>query len=458
MGLEPLMRRALITGDPLLIEQGEKGLEYIDRFTRPQGAENWEVPLACPNLRASALATRCYLCGYLLTGKEHYLEKARFWATTGLPFIYMWNADDRPIMRYASISVMGTSLHTGTWFGKPVQWVGLAYADALVELAAHDGGFPWRKVAEGILTCAMQMQKTEADECKHVGFYPDAYNTVEGKEAYHWCLAPTLIADVSAALRGPDPRVSTTIARTGDHRLHITSPGTITEAAFEGDTLRFTATYLPGSEHEVLISAVGGADEVLVDGSPVASGDKTGWEVVPPGLLRVHVRHQAAETRVEVRGCRVTELPAMMSVGAFRNGDFEQGLMGWAPSDMQAALLSDDAHSGDRALLLDARDLNAEIQCPSAPILVAEGRTYELVSWVKQLAGEGKYKVTIDWLGVGGHLSYDNDWQGTDRPSTYAQHGGRFTAPSGAKAAVIILGVQPGAACLFDDISLIPAD
>ncbi|MBM3474998.1 MAG: hypothetical protein FJX75_17185, partial [Armatimonadetes bacterium] len=215
MGLEPLMRRALITGDPFLISQGEKGLAYIDRFTRPQGAENWEVPLACPNLRAAALATRCYLYGYLLTGKEHYLEKARFWATTGLPFIYMWNADDRPIMRYASISVMGTTLHTSTWFGKPVQWVGLVYADALAELAAHDDTFPWRKVAEGILTCAAQMQKTEADPCGHVGFYPDAYDVVAGKEAYHWCLSPLLIAQVADALRGPDPRVSTTVVGAG---------------------------------------------------------------------------------------------------------------------------------------------------------------------------------------------------------------------------------------------------
>jgi hypothetical protein len=469
MGLEPLMRRALITGDPFLISQGEKGLAYIDRFTRPQGAENWEVPLACPNLRAAALATRCYLYGYLLTGKEHYLLKARFWATTGLPFIYMWNADDRPIMRYASISVMGTSLYTGTWFGKPVQWVGLVYAEALTELAAHDDSFPWRKVAEGILTCAAQMQKTEADPCGHVGFYPDGYDVVAGKEAYHWCLAPTLIADVFAALHGPDPRVSTAIVQTGNQRVHITAPGSVVGPAFEGGTLRFTSSYVAGSTHEVLISPVGGVDGVLIDGATLGGirghdpdsmrpnrvmSPDSGWEVVPPGLLRIPVTHKAAETKVEVRGLRLTEFPATMSMGAIGNGDFEQGLAGWAPSPAERASESADARGGKHALLLDARGFDGEVQCPSAPMAVAEGQTYELTAWVKHIAGEGKYKVTIDWLGVGGHLAYANDWMGTNRPAAYTQHGGRFTAPPGAKAAVIILGVHPGAACLFDDISL----
>jgi hypothetical protein len=85
---------------------------------------------------------------------------------------------------------------------------------------------------------------------------------------------------------------------------------------------------------------------------------------------------------------------------------------------------------------------------------VEAGRTYELTSWVKQTAGDGRYKVTIDWLGAGGHLAYDNDWLGTNRPAAFSPHGGRFTAPPGAQAAVIILGVQPGARCVFDSIAL----
>jgi hypothetical protein len=221
----------------------------------------------------------------------------------------------------------------------------------------------------------------------------------------------------------------------------------------EAGALRFTSSYLAGSTHEVLISPAGGVDEVLIDGATLAEG-KAGWEVVPPGLLRIPVTHKAAETKVEVRGLRLTEFPVTMSVGVISNGDFEAGLQGWAPSPADRASTADDAHGGKHALLLDARGLNGEVQCPSAPMSVAEGQTYELTAWVKQIAGEASYKVTIDWLGVGGHLAYANDWTGTNRPAAYTQHGGRFTAPPGARAAVIILGVHPGAACLFDDISL----
>jgi hypothetical protein len=457
MGLEPLMRRALLTGDPFLIAQGEKGLACLDRFTRPQGAENWEVPLACPNLRASALATRCYLYGYLLTGKDGYLQKARYWATTGLPFIYLWSAPDRPIMRYASISVMGTTYHTHTWFGRPVQWVGLVYADALRELAAHDGSFPWRKVAEGIPIAAQQMQKTQADACGHVGFYPDAYSTLDGKEAYHWCLAPTGVAALQDALRGPDPKVSTTVLRAGDRTVHLAAPGEVTDAALDGDDLSLTCTYLAGSTHEVVVAHVAAVEAVLVDGKPLspslAEPEAPGYELSPP-LLRLRVRHEQPAARIEVRGCRLAEPAALVNPGAIPNGDFETGLTGWAPDPADRVRAVADSHGGASALELDAIGLASEVQCPSGPMTVEAGRTYELTSWVKQTAGDGRYKVTIDWLGAGGHLAYDNDWLGTNRPAAFSPHGGRFTAPPGAQAAVIILGVQPGARCVFDSIAL----
>jgi len=275
-----------------------------------------------------------------------------------------------------------------------------------------------------------------------------------GREAYHWCLAPTLIAEVSDALTDCDPKASTTILRLGRQRLHLTAPGSLAGATFEADTLRCATRYLPGGEYQVLVSPLAAVEAVLVDGAPLDRGD---FEVVPPGLLRIRVRQAGDEAQLEVRGCRFTQLAAALNLAGIANGGFEEGLQGWAPSDPGAVSPSTDAHSGENALLLDARGLTREVQCPSTPIAVQEGKSYELVSWVKQLAGEGKYKVTIDWLGLGGHLSYANDWQGADRPAAYARHGGRFTAPAGAKAVVIILGVHPGTACLFDDVALDPA-
>jgi hypothetical protein len=179
---------------------------------------------------------------------------------------------------------------------------------------------------------------------------------------------------------------------------------------------------------------------------------------VAPGLLRLSVRQTGDAAQVEVRGLRLGERAPALSAEGLLNGGFERGLEGWAPPDPQAARLSDESHGGASALLLDGRGLTAEVQCPSLPVRVEAGRAYELTAWVKQVAGDGQYKVTLDWLGAGGHLGYDNDWTGTDRPAAYSRHGGRFTAPPGAQAAVIILGVRPGTACLFDDLSLTPAD
>jgi len=459
MGLEPLMRAAYFTGDPLLVQHGEKGLAYLDRFVRPQGAENWEVPLACPNLRAAALSTRCYLYGYLLTGKDAYLARARYWAETGLPFIYLWNADDRPIMRYASISVMGTSLYTGTWFGNAVQWVGLVYADAIRELAPYDRSFPWEKVADGVLISAMQQQKTDASPCKHVGFYPDSYSPVKGDETYHWCLAPNAIGHLVNALHGLDARASATVLRVGDRTIHIVSPGRITNAAFGAGTLRFTSDHLAGLTHEIVLARVATAAEVAVDGVALPRSDlkaeaDLGWQQTPYGFLVLRIKPTSAQARIELRGCELMEPKAEVDLRAIANGGFEAGLLSWSPGPAERARIVADAHAGATALELDATGLADEVQCSSRPMLVTGGRTYELSAWVKQTAGDGIYKVTIDWSGAGGHLRYDNDWMGSSHPAQYTLHGGRFTAPADAQTATIILGVRAETRCLFDDVAL----
>jgi len=464
MGLEPLMRAALFTGDPLLVQAGEKGLAYLDRFSRPQGAENWEVPLACPNLRAAALATRCYLYGYELTGKPAYLDRARHWATTGLPFLYTWNAADRPVMLYASISVMGTSIYTGLWFGNAVQWVGLVYADAIRELAPYDTDFPWAKVADGVLISAMQQQKTDASPCKHVGFFPDSYSPVKGDETYHWCLAPTAIGLLAEALHGTAPAASATVLRVPDGRtVHVISPGRTTNASFDGGTLRFTSHYLSGGAHEIVIARVARADQVTVDGVVLPraeikpDGDPL-WQATAWGSLRLRIRSTGEAAQIELRGCELVPAQEAVKLGAIANGDFEQGLLHWGPSPPERVHIVADAHEGRQALELDGVGATSEVQCGSRPMRVTAGKTYELASRVKETAGDGSYKVTVDWCGPAGHIKYDNDWAGTDRPTEYTLQGGRFVAPAGAESALVILGVRAGTRCVFDDVSLTPID
>ena len=88
---------------------------------------------------------------------------------------------------------------------------------------------------------------------------------------------------------------------------------------------------------------------------------------------------------------------------------------------------------------------------------VQPNQVYLLSARVKQLAGEGGYKVTIDWVDAAHkHLRYDNDWRGNDHPKSYGNHGGVFVSPEKAAYAVVILGVSKGAAGLFDEIRLSP--
>jgi|GEM_PF-3176169 len=231
-------RNALMTGNPRSLSSGLKGLEFMNRFLVPTSAEYWEVPLVNPNLRAASLTVDSYLDAFLVTGKTEYLEKAKYWAYTGLPFLYVWNPSDRPAMRYGSISVMGTTFHTHTWFKRLVQWVGLVYAGSIQRLAEYDSSFPWRKIAEGILISAMYQQRTETgpegkpEDCEHTGFYPDSWDVELNKDTYHWCLSPRGIADVLFNHLGTNPRIKTKIISIGERKIYINSPVDIKSVDF----------------------------------------------------------------------------------------------------------------------------------------------------------------------------------------------------------------------------------
>ncbi|UCH35016.1 MAG: carbohydrate binding domain-containing protein, partial [Armatimonadota bacterium] len=149
------------------------------------------------------------------------------------------------------------------------------------------------------------------------------------------------------------------------------------------------------------------------------------------------------------------------------NGGFEQGAASWSfsgpyrqPSGPDAGLgaeiIATEARGGKQCLRIDTRGRDGEVNAHSDAFPVAPGAKYALSSAVRLIAPERSgFKVTIEWLDAEGkHLSYDNDWRGDASDHTWLQHGGDFTAPADAAQARIILGILPGAAMLFDDISL----
>lgn len=167
-----LLEHAWYTGNAESLAAGLKTLEFMKRFRTPRGAQTWEIPLHTPDILASAWLVHAYVRGYELTHKDEYLALARRWAASGLPFVYQWSC--QPIMAYATTPVLGATHWTApVWIGLPVQWCGLSYAYSLALLAPYDPAFDWRKVAEGILVAAEQMQYPDGPTA---GCLPDSFN------------------------------------------------------------------------------------------------------------------------------------------------------------------------------------------------------------------------------------------------------------------------------------------
>ncbi len=170
-----LLETARLTGDEAGLGAGLKTLAYMRHFRDPRGAQTWECPLHTPDILASAYLVNAYVLGYQLTGKAEYLERARAWAITGLPFVYQWSC--RPTMAYATTPVYGaTEWHAPNWIGLPVQWCGYDYAYALALLAPYEHSFDWKQVAWGILLAAEQMQFPDGP---YAGCEPDSFNLAD---------------------------------------------------------------------------------------------------------------------------------------------------------------------------------------------------------------------------------------------------------------------------------------
>jgi len=173
-----ILEAATMSADRDLIAQG---LALLDKQTVlyantvPRGAQTWEVPLHTPDILASAHLVKAYTLGYILSGKQEYLEQARYWAWTGVPFVYLANPTAGEVGPYATIAVLGaTNWQAPVWFGRPVQWCGLVYGSALHLLSQYDQEGPWATIAKGITATGLQMTWPTSDE-KRQGLLPDVF-------------------------------------------------------------------------------------------------------------------------------------------------------------------------------------------------------------------------------------------------------------------------------------------
>lgn len=186
-----LLQSAVVSGDSKLLEAGVARLRGLDKFvgTVPRGAQTWEVPLHTPDILASANLLRAYTLGYEITGDPHFLEQARYWAWTGVPFVYLVNPTEGAaggtagggtgslVGPYATIAVYGaTQWVAPNWMGLPVQWCGLVYADALYRFAKYDAAGPWQQIANGITASGIQQTWPRDLDPARQGLLPDSFN------------------------------------------------------------------------------------------------------------------------------------------------------------------------------------------------------------------------------------------------------------------------------------------
>ncbi|HXJ55933.1 MAG TPA: hypothetical protein VNU68_04635 [Verrucomicrobiae bacterium] len=260
-----LLEAGAFSGDREEIAQGIARLRALAKFrgSVPRGAQTWEIPLHTPDILASAHLVRAYALGYELTGEKEFLDQAIYWAWTGLPFVYLVNPTGQPVGPYSTIPVLGaTSWKAPVWFGRPVQWCGMVYADALYWLARQTPAGPWKKLADGITSAALQ-HTWRADDHQRVGLLPDFFELPSQTRAGP-AINPATVGSSAARLYAQGPLYDRrAFPRSG---MIVHAPGEVTDPAEEEQRVDFTVRGWPREPYLVLVNGVTNAPVVKIDG------------------------------------------------------------------------------------------------------------------------------------------------------------------------------------------------
>jgi len=336
-----LLRYARYTGDTHALAAGLKGLKYVDaHFRAPRGAEGWECPIHAPDILACAYAVGAYVEAYRATDDKRWLEEARYWARTGLPFLYLWDdAATRPThagpgMRYASIPVFGTTFFTHSWLGLPVQWCGLVYAYHLQHLALYDKSFDWSRVAAGITISGMYQQfGDEKPELK--GCYPDSWRLYTNVRNAPFINPEDIILN-RLVMAGYDPDPGTAILPVGGERIHLTTGARVEKAEVQGDRATVRLSYFPGEASFGFVANVAEPKSVKLNGAALSA--TADLQSVKDGYLYdrdqaalfFKITHAKQPAILEVAGlAHALPLPHQ----GLSSWDFSAGLQGWHPGN-----------------------------------------------------------------------------------------------------------------------------
>ncbi|MDR2115914.1 MAG: glycoside hydrolase family 127 protein [Planctomycetaceae bacterium] len=261
-----------VTGDGEFLAAAVKGLEFANKYTVPRGAQVWELSLHTPDIMGSSRMCMANVWAFEATGEKKYLDVARRWAITGLPFVYLWQKDSiknraknatEIIMKYATIPVFGATDFKGNWIGLPVQWCGLDYGEALFMLAEYDKTLDWRKIAEGILIVAEQMQYPDGQS---IGLLPDSFH-LEYQQRNIADINPTVLVMQRRLLQGKLESIDIVLSK--DKKFRVVSPfKTIIETDSNG-------------KHIAKIEAIAGITyQIIVNGNTIKTITSQGTDQI----------------------------------------------------------------------------------------------------------------------------------------------------------------------------------
>jgi hypothetical protein len=251
-----ILEGAVLSADKELIN---RALELLDKQTAlyadtvPRGAQTWEVPLHTPDILASAHMVKAYALGYIISGKEQYLEQARYWAWTGVPFVYLYPPTSGRVGSYATIAVLGaTNWQAPVWIGLPVQWCGLDYCSALHLLSGCDPEGPWERIAKGITVAGLQMSWPLTDRGRQ-GLLPDSFRLKE-QIGEGPAINPGTVQAHIAELYGKGKIYD--VKRVDERGWFIHAPCAISDVRQQGDSVTFAVDGWGDKPYYVLVSGV----------------------------------------------------------------------------------------------------------------------------------------------------------------------------------------------------------
>ena len=402
--IAPVVAKALRTGDLSILEGADRTLKFMQQFKVPRASQVWEVPVHTPDILASGRLADAYLNAYRLSGKPEYLKSAVYWAKTGIPFIYMWrDPAQRPFMLDATIPVFGATHYTGSWFGVPVQWCGLAYTVTLQELAKYDNSMPWKHLAEMVTISGMNQQSTRE---KDFGTYTDNWSVITDTECVGCMLSPVGLLQNVYPLMGVQADVQTEIARLDDKPIAINSMARLSDITVTDGILQLKIQGPAGETGYTAVMSVAEPVQVEVDGAELpkragsAPGTGEGWSYREGiGCLTLGLKY-TAEPRL-VRIIKAKPIAATFAQPAWefaREGDAE----GWEATSGLAPLTVSGGTLRTRVTGDDPYMIGPGFAVPAAeyPALVLRARVTSRGGEVYFVTSEGGFgperKVAFD--------------------------------------------------------------